>query len=87
MPDLLRDPLAVGHAPVYRLDMAIAKLGMVVADIDYDDAARHVRKQPPRKIGDGLGRDRKDDNFSRFGGVGNRDGRHADLGVGSKREI
>ena len=54
MPDLLRDPLAVEHAPVDRIDVAIAKLGMVVADIDYDDAARHVRKQPPRKIGDGL---------------------------------
>jgi hypothetical protein len=61
MPDLPRDPLAVVHAPVDRIDAAIAKLGMVVADIDYDDAARHVRKQPPRKIGDGLLRNGQDD--------------------------
>ena len=33
-PDLLRDPLAVEHAAVDRIDAAIAKLGMVVADID-----------------------------------------------------
>jgi predicted dithiol-disulfide oxidoreductase (DUF899 family) len=63
-PDLLRDPLAIEHAPVDRIDAAIAKLGMVVADIDDDDAARHVRKQPSRKIGDRLRWDRKDDDFS-----------------------
>src|SRR5437762_1767127 len=43
-PDLLRDPLAVQHAPVDRIDAAIAKLRVVVAGIDHDDAARHVRK-------------------------------------------
>ena len=43
MPDLLRDPLAVRHALVYRVDAAIAKLGMIVADVDDDDAARHAR--------------------------------------------
>jgi hypothetical protein len=43
-PDLLRDPLAVKHAPVDRIDAAIAKLRVVVAGIDHDDAARHVRK-------------------------------------------
>jgi hypothetical protein len=32
------------YAPVNRIDAAIAKLGMVVADIDDDDAARHLRK-------------------------------------------
>src|SRR5207245_2629159 len=80
MPDLLLDPLAVEHAPVDRSDVAIAKLGMIVADIDYDDAARNVDKQPPRKIGDGLRRDRKDDDFSGFGGVDNGSGGRADLG-------
>src|SRR5881396_466313 len=80
MPDLLRDPLAVDHAPVYLIDVAIAKLGMIVAGIDYDDAARHVGKQPPRKIGDGLRWDRKDDDFSGFGGVDNGSGRRAELG-------
>ena len=34
MPDLLRDPLAIERAAVNHLDAAIAKLGMVVADID-----------------------------------------------------
>jgi len=34
MPDLLRDPLAVKHAPVDRIDAAIAKLRVVVAGID-----------------------------------------------------
>ena len=43
-PDLLRDPLAIEHAAVDRIDAAIAKLGMVVADIDDDDAAA-VRSQ------------------------------------------
>jgi hypothetical protein len=81
-PDLLRDPLAVEHAPVDRIDVAIAKLGMVVADIDYDDAARYVRKQPPRKISDGLRWDRNDDDFYGFGGVDNGNGRRADLGTG-----
>jgi hypothetical protein len=38
MPDLLRDPLAVKHAPVDRIDAAIAKLRVVVAGIDHDDA-------------------------------------------------
>ena len=52
---------------------------MIVADIDYDDAARHVGKQPPRKIGDGLRWDRKDDDFSGFGGVDNGSGGRADL--------
>ncbi len=47
---MLRNPLAIGHAPVHRIDATIAKLRMVVADID-DDAARYVRKQCPRKIG------------------------------------
>jgi len=75
---LLRDPLAVEHAQVYRIDVAIAKLGMVIADIDYDDAARHVRKQPPRKIGDGLRWNRKDNDFSGIGGVDNGNGRRAD---------
>src|SRR5258706_6891843 len=41
-PDLLRDPLAVKHASVDRIDAAIAKLWMVVADIDHDDAVRSV---------------------------------------------
>src|SRR5262245_61128493 len=71
MPDLPRDPLAVEHAPVDRINATITKLGMVVADIDHGDAARHVRKQPPRKIGDGLRWDRQDDDFSGFGGVEN----------------
>ena len=79
-PDLLRDPLAIGHAAVDRIDAAIAKLGMVVADIDDDDAAGYVRKQRPRKIGDGLRWDRDDDDFSGFGGVDNGNGRRADLG-------
>jgi hypothetical protein len=34
MPDLLRDPLAVGHAAIDRIDVAVAKLGMVIADVD-----------------------------------------------------
>ena len=79
-PDLLCDPLAIEHAPVDRINAAIAKLGMVVADIDDDDAARYVRKQCPRKIGDGLRWDRDDDDFSGFGGVDNGNGRRADLG-------
>src|SRR2546426_3477187 len=53
---------------------------MIVADIDDDDAARHAGKQPPRKIGDGLRRDRKDDDFRGFGGVDNGSGRRAELG-------
>ena len=52
---------------------------MVVADIDDDDAARYVRKQRPRKIGDGLRWDRDDDDFSGFGSVDNGNGRRADL--------
>src|SRR6266571_7538076 len=52
--ELLRDPLAVEHASLNRIDAAIAKLRIVVAGVDHDDAARHVRKQPPRQIGDGL---------------------------------
>src|SRR4029453_15371287 len=47
-PDLLRNPLVVKHAPVDRIDAAIAKLRMVVAGVDHDDAARHLRKQPSR---------------------------------------
>src|SRR5882724_10990396 len=43
-PDPLRDPLAVKHAALDRIDAAIAKLRVVVADIDHDDATRHVRK-------------------------------------------
>ena len=78
-PDLLRDPLAIEHASVNRIDAAIAKLGMVIADIDYDDAARCVRKQRPRKIGDGLCWDGEDDDFSGLGGVDNGNGRRADL--------
>src|SRR4029077_8706287 len=54
-------------------------LGIVVAGIDHDDAARHVRKQPPRKLGDGLLWDRDDDDFSGFGGGDNGNGRRADL--------
>ena len=80
MPDLLRDPLAVEHAPVDHGDVAIAKLGMIVADIDDDDAARYVGKQPPRKVGDGLRRDRKDDDVRGLGGVDNGSGRCAELG-------
>ena len=69
MPDLFSDPLTVEHASVDRVDAAIAKLRMVVADIDHDDVARHVRKQPSRKIGDGLGWNREEDDFSGLGGV------------------
>jgi hypothetical protein len=79
-PDLLRDPLAIEHAAVDRIGAAIAKLGMVVADIDDNDAARYVRKQRPWKIGDGLRWDRDDDDFSGFGGVDNGNGRRADVG-------
>ena len=50
-----------------KIDAAIAKLGIVVAGIDHDDAARHVRKQPPRKLGDGILWDRDDDDFPGFG--------------------
>jgi hypothetical protein len=53
---------------------------MVVADIDDDDAARHVRKQPPRKFGDGLRWDRDDDDLSGVGGVDNGNGPRVDLG-------
>ena len=73
-PDLLRDPLAIEHAPVDRIDAAVANLGMVVGDIDDDDAARHVRKQSSRKIGDRLRWDRKDDDFSGLAGVDNGNG-------------
>ncbi len=51
---------------------------MVVADIDHDDAVRHVRKQPPWKIGDGLRWDRDENDFSGLGGVDNGNGRRAD---------
>jgi hypothetical protein len=44
--DLLRDPRAVEHAAVDRMDAAVAELRVVVAGIDHDDAARHVRKRP-----------------------------------------
>ena len=47
---------------------------------NHDDAARHVRKQPPRKIGDGLRRDGDDDNLCCLGGAGNGNGRRADSG-------
>jgi hypothetical protein len=40
----VRDPLAVEHASVDRIDAAIAQLRVVVAGIDHDDAARHVCK-------------------------------------------
>ena len=60
--------------------MAIAKLGMIIADIDHDHTARQVRKQSPRKIGDGLRWDRKDDAISGLGGVNNGNRRCADLG-------
>jgi hypothetical protein len=73
-------PLAVEHASVDRIDAAIAKLRMVVADIDNDDTARHVRKQPPWKIGDGLRWDRDDHDLSGFGGFENGNGRRVDLG-------
>ena len=53
---------------------------MIVADIDDDDAARHAGKQLPQEIGDGLRRDRKDDDFCGFGGVDNGSGRRAELG-------
>ena len=78
-PDLLRDPLAVEHAAVDRIDPAIAKLGMVVADIDDDDAARHVREQPLREIGDRLRWDCEDDDVSGLRGRGHGNGRRADL--------
>jgi hypothetical protein len=78
-PDLLRDPLAIEHAAFDRIDAAIAKLGMVVANIDDDDAARYVRKHRARKISDGLRWDRDDDDFSGFGSVDNGNGRRADL--------
>src|SRR6266705_978828 len=78
-PELLRDPLAVEHASLNRIDAAIAKLRIVVAGIDHDDAVRHVRKQPPRKIGDVLLWDRDDDDFSCVGGVDHRNGRRTDL--------
>jgi hypothetical protein len=45
-PDLLRDPLAVEHASIDRIDAAIAKLGMVVADIDYDDCSARSQTAP-----------------------------------------
>src|SRR6185436_4870973 len=79
-PQVLRDPLAVEHASLDRIDAAIAKLRIVVAGINHDDAARHVRKQSPGKIGDGLFRDRDDDDFSGFGGIDNGNGGRADLG-------
>ena len=41
------------------IDPAIAKLGVVVTGIDDDDAVRHIREEPRREIGDGLGRDRR----------------------------
>src|SRR5438093_6464672 len=78
-PDLLRDPLAVEHASVDCIDAAIAKLRMVVADIDHDDAVRHVRKQPSWKVGDGLCRDRDKNDPCGFGGVDNGNGRRPDL--------
>src|SRR4030095_12474195 len=78
-PELLRDPLAVEHASLNRIDAAIAKLRIVVAGIDHDDAVRHVREQPPRKIGDCLLWDRDYDDFSCVGGVDDRNGRRADL--------
>jgi hypothetical protein len=78
-PELLRDPLAVEHASLDRIDAAVAKLRIIVAGINHDDTVRHVRKQPTRKIGDGLLWDRDDDDFSGFGGVDNGNGRRADL--------
>jgi hypothetical protein len=78
-PDLLRDPLAVEHAAVDRIDAAIAQLRMVVADIDHDDAVRHVREQPPRKAGDGLRWDREEDDLSGVDGVDDGSGRRADV--------
>src|SRR5438105_13468324 len=79
-PDLLRDPLAVKHASLDRGDAAIAQLRMVVTDIDDDHAVRRVREQRPRKSGDGLRRDREDDDVCGFDGVDDRNGRRADLG-------
>src|SRR5439155_7882381 len=79
-PDLLRDPLTVEHAPVDGIDVAIAKRGMVVADINDDDATRNVGKQLWRKIGGGFRRDRKDEDFSGFSSVKNGNGGRADLG-------
>ena len=84
-PDLLRDPLAVQQAPVDRVDAAIAKLRMVVADIDHDDAVRNVRKQVPRKIGNGLRWDREDDDFSGFCGVDDGNGRRATSAANAAR--
>jgi hypothetical protein len=55
-PDLLYDPLAIDHAAIDCIDSPIAKLGMIVADIDNDDAARNIHKQRPGKIGNGLRR-------------------------------
>jgi hypothetical protein len=74
-PDLLRHPLAIEHAAVDHIDAAVPELGMVVADVDDNDAARYVRKQRPRKISDGLRWDRDDDELSGFGGIDNGNGR------------
>jgi hypothetical protein len=79
-PDLLRDPLTLGHSVIDLGDASIAKLGMVVTDINYDDAVRHVRKQPLRKFSNGLRWDCEHDDFSTLDGLGNGNGPHADLG-------
>jgi hypothetical protein len=80
MADLSSDPLAIEHSTVDRIDAAITKIRMVVAYIDHDDVIRHAGKQPRRKIGDGLRRDRENNDFGGADGVDNGSGRRADLG-------
>ena len=53
---------------------------MVVADINDDDAARHVRKQRLRQFGNSLRWDSEDNNLSALDGIGNGNRRRADLG-------
>jgi hypothetical protein len=53
-PDLLRDRFPVKYAVVNRFDPLIAKLPMIVPDIDNNDAIGYVREEIARKIGHGL---------------------------------
>jgi hypothetical protein len=52
---------------------------VIVGGIDHD-AARQVRKQAPRKIGDGLRRDRENHQLSDVSGTDDRNGPRAELG-------
>jgi hypothetical protein len=78
--ELLRDPLALEQAAVDCIDAAVAKLRVVVAGIDHDDAAVCFRKKPAWESGDGFCRNRDDHDVSGSGGLEDGRGRRTDLG-------